>query len=365
MAEDKERQERLERVRKRLAQRSGSRAVDPTEWRPPKVAPTQKLSFKLIVLPPLKSGDRCATGIAKTDMMELYDYRAGTHWIENRPYECPRLHDGVECPYCQLGFDLIGETEDKEQRRQLAKTYLPREVRAINIYFPPFKTNPPEVRGKVFWMAVSQKSIYQLFDECLKRNEDDAKGDTSEEDQAWGFFYEPDESYVFNLVIKHKNQYNDYSESKFLASTRGPMIANADGSMNVDKVKAILNQRHDLGQKFSPRDAAKLKELANKILTPDTNSGGFDEVEADTLVEEPASTVAPSPTDDDELVDMEESVAETAAATPVTAKATQTAKVAPTVKTTVKTTAKPAVNISDESELDKEVNALLEEIQEQ
>lgn len=212
-------QERLEKIRAELnARNGGKKQTDPTQWRLPKATKDQNLSFKFIVLPPLEPDAACASGKAKTDMKGLYSYRVGLHWIgeagTKRPYTCPRMHDGSNCAYCSQGFALMNETEDSEQRKMIRKTFMPSEVHAVNVYFPNVKSNPPELRDKVKWVEISQRTITDRFNECLGRNETDATGETEEETQAWGFFYEPEESYHFLLNIVQKGEWNDYAGSR-------------------------------------------------------------------------------------------------------------------------------------------------------
>lgn len=282
--------EMLARVRKKLQDKQGSKfKADPTQWKPPTVGPTETKSYKFIILPPLSKGDPCWTdagpGTSKsiTDMGDLYYYQAGQHWIDKRPYECPRIHDEAECPICQLGFDLMAETEDKDTRSRIAKNYLSKNNQVVNIYFLDVQSNPEDVRGKVFWFSISQKGVFDRFSECINRDESEAAGDTPEEAKAWGLFYMPDQCYVFNLIIKQKNKYNDYGDSKFLPSTRG-YLATANGKPDVEKIRTILNSRHDLSAKFSPRDRVKLQELTQKLMSagsePANESGGWNEQES-------------------------------------------------------------------------------------
>lgn len=350
MAQSKE--QRLAEVRKRYQEQSGKRAADPNEWKPPKARPGQELNFKFVVLPPLDIGERCVGGKNETNMMGLPTYRGGTHWVNNRPYECPRLHDGEDCAYCQFGFDLLSETEDKDDRRQILRTYVANEFYAVNIYFPPFKSNPPELRGKVMWWKVTQKTVWQKFKECLDRDEDSATGDTPEENKPWGFFYEPDESYVFLLKITSKGEFNNYDGSEFLVSTKGPIIANKAGEPDMEKIQVLLDQRHDLGSKFSARDASKLAEMVRSLENPEpeTESSGFDE---DELLEDATKTTAKAaapkatpPSSSDELLDDEVS------------------EPAPQAKAVATKPAKPATAAAVDVD-DEEVDSLLAELQDE
>lgn len=273
--------EKLEKIRAELVSRQGGKPSDPTEWRPPKAQRGQTLTFKFIVLPPLEPGAPCANGKAKTDMKDKFGYKVGLHWINNKPHSCPRVADDSTCPYCSHGFALLKETDDQEQRKQIIKAFLPREAYYINVYFPAVKSNPADLQGKVKWVSISQKSILDRFTECIMRDEADAKGDTEEENQAYGLFYLADESYHFLMNITLKNQYNDYSGSKFIPSTRGPIVRNAEGELDVARMDEILKQRHDLVSKFPMPDAKKLAGLLNVQNQPaaEAEDVGFDDDE--------------------------------------------------------------------------------------
>lgn len=293
------RDEMLAKVRARLDEKKGGKfKPDPTEWKPPVVSPNEEKSFKFIILPPLAKGDPVwtdkgpGTGKSITDMGELYYHQAGCHWIDRRKYECPRVHDEGECSVCQLGFDLMSETEDKDTRSRIARTYLARQSQVVNIYFPEFATNPEELRGKVFWFAIGQRAIWDRFSECINRDADQAQGDTPEEAKAYGFFFMSEESYIFNLIVKHKNKYNDYNDSKFLPSTRGPIAVLKSGAPDTAKITTILNSRHDLSAKFPARDPAKMVEVTAKLMSGGSN-GGFNDEETPAPAAEAAAPTTP------------------------------------------------------------------------
>lgn len=342
--------DRLEKVRKELAARTGGRAADPNEWRPPKASAGQELNFKFIVLPPLKPNDAVTGGKSRTDMKELYSVRVGQHWINNKPYTCPRVHDGTDCPYCAHGFALLSETDDQEQRKQIVRAYLPKEAHVVNVYFPAFQSTPPDLQGKVKWVAITQRAVWDKFNACISLDEEQAGGDTPEEQKAWGFFYEPEESYIFSLNITLKNKYNDYSQSKFIPSTRGPIVRKKDGTLDEERLKLILAQRHDLGTKFQAPDVAKLEQLLKAV----TKAQPADESEFDEV--EPAAPKA--------------TVSKPAAKKPVAEELVETTTEvevevdpapAPAPKATVKTAAKPPAPKPKEE--DAELDSLLSDLE--
>jgi hypothetical protein len=284
----------LEEVRKRMASKKGGRQRDPNEWRPPQIKvnddpKNEGVKFKFIVLPPLNKGEVCAGGIASRSM-DLYHNTVAQHWINNRPYECPRIHDGVECPFCSLGFDLLSNTDVEQTRKDIAKAYLPRTYYPMNIYFPPFASTPEELRNTVKWYAC-HKTVNDIMSQTLMR---DSAGDPVDP-QAYGFFYLPDESYVFQLEIHPQSQFNDYKKSRFLPNTRGPIVKKAGtNEADVDAINKILAQRHDLFTKYQPRDVEALRKLADAVLKGGDEAPAEPAIE-DTLVETPIATKVETP----------------------------------------------------------------------
>lgn len=284
----------LEEVRRKMREKKGGRARDPMQYVPPQVKENEILKLKFYVLNPLIEGDQCATGQASRTM-NLWFVMAGTHWINQKPYECPRIHDGKECAFCQLGFDLLKDTDDEDTRKNIVKTYFPKQSWAVNIYFPPFESTPVELRGKVMWYAM-QKTVYDIMESTIMR---DASKD-EQDPQAYGLFYDPNDAYLFQLEVKRQGDYNEYKSSKFLPATKGPMIKKGNEADDA-KIAEVLAQRHDLFTKFAPRDAAKLAERAGEVLRgeaerkPAASAAAEDKlVDATTLVEEPSDKVVKS-----------------------------------------------------------------------
>lgn len=256
----------LEEVRKRMAEKKGSRTRDPMQFIPPQVKPNEELKYKFYVLPGMEQGDTCVGGSASKSM-DLWYITAGTHWINQRLYECPRVHDNEHCAFCQLGFDLLKDAEDENVRKNIIKTYLARSAYVVNIYFPPFDSNPPDLRGKVMWYAMP-KSVFDIMESTIMR---DSAGDVIDP-QAYGLFYDPVDAYVFQLEVHRQGNFNEYKQSRFLPNTKGPIVRNKDGSANVDEIRRILNMRHDLYTKFAPRDANTLMKLAKQVMNPEPDN---------------------------------------------------------------------------------------------
>ena len=279
MATDREAM--LAEVRKKMAAKAGGRQRDPNEFRPQQVGVGKEMKYKFVVLPGLTNGETCLSGKASKEM-DLWMVPVGTHWINGRPSECPRVHDNEDCPVCTMGFELMRDTEDPIQRKELIKLYMPRTAWAVNIYFPAFANTPEELRGRVMWYQLP-KTAYDIMAKTLERNSTE---NSPEDPKAYGFFYLPDESYVFQLEAHHKGGFNEYSQSKFLASTRGPIIKKADGTADMEKIQEILDKRHDLFSKFGKRDAAALAKIVKQLVNPAAAEAA--EAEADELLTEEA-----------------------------------------------------------------------------
>ena len=274
----------IAKVRKKLQEQKGSRFKDANEFRPPKADETQTLKYRFYILPPLNKGDKCADGVA-SQSMDLFYVVNGAHWVNNRTNACPRVHDEQPCDLCALGFELIGDTPDKKQRSALAKQFLPRTQYAVNIYFPKDNVNPEDVAGKVMWMN-APKTLYDMWEACIMN---DSEGDEDDK-QAFGVFFDENAAYLFQLLVKKKNEWNDYSASKFIASAGKRPLAVKDGKPLEARIVQILGQRHDLFTKFQARDPEAITKLtaAMKSGDPTPAGAGFDEDET----EKPSKPVA-------------------------------------------------------------------------
>jgi hypothetical protein len=254
------RDEMLNLVRKKRIERQASRR-DPDQFKPPKPVGNEKNVYYFRVLPELHQGDKCSDGICDIDN-ELWYYENAAHWVHNRErYECPRSHDGEDCPMCNLGFELLNATDDDEIKARIKKKYMPSRNYAANIYFLDMKSNPEDLRGKVKWYNMPFK-VWEKMDECIGS---DDSGDEIDP-KACGIFYHPYEGgYTFKLVVKKQGIWPDYSESSFLAKSLSPLVITEDGTASDGAIEEILTKRIVVQKKFTARSLDKLKAAIKKM----------------------------------------------------------------------------------------------------
>jgi len=230
----------LEAIRSKMRQKKGSGRKDPNEWRPDKAEAGKTLKWKFFILPPL-------------DGMDMWYYEHGNHFIESKVLECPRIHDdGVTCPLCQFGFDLMKDTDEKEERRAIAKKYLSSSRYSVNIYFPAIETTPADLRGKVMWFSMP-KSVYDICESVIMR---DPPAADAVEPEPYGIFFDPKNAMPFVLEARKKGEYNSYESSHFIGK-KMPITKN-----DIDEV---LAQRHNIPTLFSARDADALQSIVDNL----------------------------------------------------------------------------------------------------
>lgn len=299
----------IDAIRKKLKESKGR--IDPFEFRPPKAKDDETLKYRFFILPPIATGDPINGGAASKSM-DLFFVQNGYHFYGNKRYECPRVHDGEECPICSIGFDLLNDEQDKKRRSAIASRFLARSAYAMNIYFPKDEVNPPNVAGKVMWFNAS-KTVYDLLDRCLMS--DDA-GDPADP-QPHGIFFDEMGAYLFQLEVSKKGTWNNYDKSKFLVGFgKRPIARNKAGEAITDRIQEILAQRHDLFSKFAPRNREELDEVAKRIINDDDgdeNNGddaGFDETESQPSrpKTQPRSTAKAAATNTEEVETIAEEV---------------------------------------------------------
>jgi len=231
----------LESIRGKMKKKKGGGFRDPNEWRPDKAEAGKLLKYKFFILPPV-------------DSMDLWYYQHGQHWIEKSTIECPRIHDGENCPLCQFGFDLMKDTEEKAERSKIAKNYLASARYAVNIYFPPVASTPVDLRGKVMWFSMPQ-SVYQIMENTIMHDPDPSE----EEMEAHGIFFDPSNAFPFVLEVKKKGEFNSYESSKFLGK-QTPISKGGE-----EKIAEILDRRHDIPTLHPARDVDALQAIVDNI----------------------------------------------------------------------------------------------------
>lgn len=266
----------LSKIREKLKQ-MGGKQKDPLLWTPPKAKEGETHQFRFFVLPPVLAGNEVVGGQA-VESMDTFSVASGKHFINNRVYICPRVATGDDCPVCKLGFELLNETQDKKERSAIAKSYLPSVQYFTNIYFPDINTNPPELRGKVFYYG-APKTVFDMWQEASMR---DNMGDP-EDPKAFGAFFDEEAAFLYQLEVKCKGDFNSYETSKFLVgkSANGTPIASS-----AQAIKAVLARRIDILHRLESPDVSALKRIVDEINgTTDAGSGsgsgddGFDHVE--------------------------------------------------------------------------------------
>ena len=322
----------LGKMRDGLRKQINARKQDPTEFVPAKPKDKEELKYRVFILPPLIKGDKCHGGIA-SETMETYSLKNGVHYVNKKPYPCPRTITGDDCPMCQTGFDLAKDLPTKEERAAIFKVCMPSNEFLVNLYFPPISPNPEELHNKVLWYG-APKTIYDMWYEAsFRENFGDAL-----DPQAYGAFFDEENALIFNLIVKVGNGgFNDYKSSKF-----SPQLNNDRSDLqfvpiakNSESIQAILDKRIDLYTKITQPDYDSLNKLVSSMLNG--GDSGYDHDEAPPKA--PPKTTTPPPNDDEEV--LKQFTRETPKETP---------------KETVKEQAKEPPKAPSQDEETKEVN---------
>jgi len=266
----------VEAIRKKLKQSQAGKYTDPDEFKPDKAKDgTVAIKYRFFVLPPLQLGAKLKSGEVKKEMDQFF-IQHGNHWVNDRPHACPRVWDGTDCPICQFGFDLLRDEKDEEKRRSIIKQWMPTTYQAVNIYFPHWKNNPEELRGKVKWYN-APKTCFDHWTACLMRED---AGDP-EEPEAYGVFFDESSAFLYQLEVLKQGKQNSYKTSHFLANGgKGiPMVKNEDGSPNEKGLSTLLRLRHNLWDKLEEPDMTKIKKVYSVMVEGDDDDeagGGFD-----------------------------------------------------------------------------------------
>jgi len=316
--ESNKRQQMLEEMRKRMGEKVSKYQKDPLEFKPPVMEPGKSRDYYFHILPLVE------------DEVEFF-YKNGAHFINNRYIQCPRAHDtvdengnSVDCPCCQLGFDLMEGQTDKKIRSGIAKKFLPQQKYAINVLFTDDEVNG-DLRGKVMWYN-APGSVWTKMKDALLRND---PGKDKHKPLAFGMFTDVTNSYIFNLHVCEKGGYNNYDQSDFLG----------DKTWEIANIEQVLKSRPSVKNKFPKPDINALADYATKQLS----SGSADNVEE----KESEDTKVESKKQDTKVEEVKVEVKRTEVAKPKEVKVEAKSK---EVKVTAKT--------DDEAELDSLLNEL-------
>lgn len=264
-------------IRQKLKKQMSGKFTDPDEWRPPKAeSTTEALKFRFFILPPIAAGTKLKSGVVPADQgMEHFFIPHANHWINDKPYPCPRVWDGSDCPICQAGFDMLKEEKDEDARKNIIKTWMPNTYYMVNIYFTASKNNPEDLRGKVKFFN-APKTCFDVWTSTLMK---DDSGDP-EDPEAFGIFFDENAAFQFQLELLKQGRNNNYKTSKFIANGGQPQPMLADPT----KLEKLLMMRHNLFDKIEKPDPAKIERLARIMLDGDDSDddGGFDEDEVST-----------------------------------------------------------------------------------
>jgi len=264
-------------IRDKLKKTMGRNFNDPDKFVPSAYKGFDK--FRFFVLPPVLEGDTIKTatgsGTAKKSMEQFYVMHA-EHWINKRPYPCPRVYseDKDGCELCQFGFDLMKDETDKKKRQLIAQQWLPTQSYSVNIYFPAIDPNPEPIRSRVMYYD-GPKTCFDLWTAAMMRED---AGDPTDP-QAFGVFYDEMAAFLFQLELTQFGGNNSYRTSKFLANM---------GAKQIHKdVKSVLDRRIDLFSKIEAPNLDNLKRIFRQLTEGDdepthgeSNGGGFDKDES-------------------------------------------------------------------------------------
>tara|TARA_R110000868_G_scaffold150227_5_gene373250 strand:- start:584 stop:1798 length:1215 start_codon:yes stop_codon:yes gene_type:complete len=281
-------------IRQKLKQSMSGKFSDPDEFKPDKAkSVSEAIKYRFFILPPLFKGDVLKSGTVEKSMDQFFLAHAN-HWINDKPYPCPRVWENNECEICQFGFDLLKEEEnrqDEDKRRKVIKEWMPTSYNMVNILFTQWKGNPEELRGKVKFYNAS-KTLFDQWTATLMR---DNAGDP-EDPQAYGVFFDENAGFVYELQVLKQGKQNSYKTSHFLSNggIGMPMIKNKDGNSPPELLEKLLKLRHNLWDKIEVPDLVKNKKIFNAMThgdDGDDSDGGFDEDETktETKTEKPKS----------------------------------------------------------------------------
>lgn len=274
----------IDAVRKKIADKKSSGAPE-GEFRVPRLASGEVREYYFYILGPFQKGDAILSGAAPDSMQDNEFYvEHGFHFLGKKRRGCPRINFGDECCHCDKGFELLDDLpksdENKDARSSVIREFLSRSSWAVNIYFPPLKKNPEDLRGKVKYYDAN-KTVNDIWHECLFKND---CGD-EEDPEAFGIFYDEYDANLFKLKVTCSHQ-NDYKSSRFLAASKPIAVVKGTEDPDEGRIQDILAKRHNLLEIPAEVDLPYLKDQISKLFDEgDSSDDGFDEEEVDEEVE--------------------------------------------------------------------------------
>lgn len=256
---------KIDEIRKKLKETTG-KGQDPDMFRPKPVNDDLTHKYYFYILPPYEKDATLKSGKA-TRGIDQFFVTHGTHWINNRPFECPYVNSKEECPFCKQGQKLLKGKTDKEEKATIYRTWLPNVSYMVNIYFPKIKQNPEELQDRVMFYN-APKTIIDIWQACLMADDPNIEIDP----QAYGIFFDEENAFLFELAANKNGKNNGYTKSKFLSNGGKPRPI-ADSA---DAIQEILAKRHDLYSKIPSADAKTLAKMVDDIMHGDTANSGFD-----------------------------------------------------------------------------------------
>ena len=244
-----------------------SKQKDPDQFRVGKLENGQdSLRYRMFILGPYQQGNQLRTGPAQQGM-DFYVIPEHLHWINNKPYACPRHHGGGSCRFCDHAFSLLKEVdqEDKEAKKKIYSTWLPQVNYLANIYMTPWSKNPQELHNRVMWTKFT-KPVVDILQACFDRPDAGPADDI----QAFGPFFDEMGGFIFELTATIMGQTTSFKTSSFVKDgglgngVPYPIVHNG-GQYDPNIIQAILNARHDLHSKLMPVDLAAIDGVMEQI----------------------------------------------------------------------------------------------------
>lgn len=272
-----------ERMREMLKKSlNPGRRTDPTEFQAPQVR-EGTIKYKVFILPSLNEGEPCASGVATQTSDSPFHIVDAVHWVDRKPYPCPRSSPGNRCPMCDAGFTLLRELKDsgikdEDKSKAIKKQWLPSTKYLVNLYFPPIAPNPEELHGKVLWYGAPQ-TLMNIWRDTLMRED---AGDDPDEPEAYGVFFDEFSSYMFNLNLTPGSRpgWNEYKTSRFGGKVKVPLVMTKDKKADREAIQRVMNLRHDLFTKRQDYDMEQITSLVNRLLHGDDSGFDVDEVKS-------------------------------------------------------------------------------------